>query len=55
VDELSRRASYDSVDDNKRTKAKTTEIYIFPHEMPNGDRFKGGMIDAVIVKENWKR
>jgi hypothetical protein len=55
VDELSRRANYDLGKETKRTKAKTAEIYIFPHEMPNGDRFKGGMIDAVIERENWKR
>ena len=55
VDELSLRANYDeSLEETKRTKAKTAEIYIFPHEMPNGDRFKGGMIDAVIEKESWK-
>lgn len=56
VDELSLRANYEnSLEKSKRTKAKTAEIYIFPHEMPNGDRFKGGMIDAVIEKENWKQ
>ena len=54
-DELSLRANYDSVESGKRTKAKTAKIYIFPHEMPNGDRFKGGMVDAVIEKEDWKR
>jgi hypothetical protein len=55
VDELSQRANYDTAENDKRTKARTAEIYIFPHEMPNGDRFKGGMIDTVIEKENWKR
>ena len=50
--ELSLRSNYDK--DSKRTRAKTTEIYIFPHEMPSGDRFMGGRVHAIIERENWK-
>ena len=36
------------------TKAKVTDIWVHPHEMPTGDYFRGGWIRTLIGKSQWE-
>ena len=38
----------------KRVEAKLTDVYIFPHEMGNGDYFMGGWVRTVVSHAYWK-
>ena len=37
----------------KRVEAKITNIFVYPHEMDNGDYFMGGWVKTVISKPYW--
>ena len=37
----------------KRVEAKLTDIYIYPHEMGNGDYFLGGWVRTVVSHAYW--
>lgn len=32
---------------------ESTEVYVFPQELPNGDLYRGGYVDAVIYEKEW--
>ena len=40
--------------DPVRTVPKVEDIYIYPHEMPTGDYFRGGWIRTLVSKGQWK-
>ena len=37
----------------KRVEAKITNIFVYPHEMDNGDYFMGGWVKTVVSKPYW--
>lgn len=37
-----------------RTRAKVTDIWVHPHEMPTGDYFRGGWIRTLISRSQWE-
>lgn len=37
-----------------RTNPKVTDIWIHPHEMPNGDYFRGGWIRTIVTDSRWE-
>ena len=37
-----------------RTSPKVTDIWIHPHEMPNGDYFRGGWIRTIVTDSRWE-
>ena len=36
------------------TAPKVEDIYIYPHEMPSGDYFRGGWIRTLVSKGQWQ-
>ena len=37
----------------KRVEAKIINIFVYPHEMDNGDYFMGGWVKTVVSKPYW--
>ena len=37
----------------RRTQPQVTDIFIYPHEMPTGDYFRGGWIRTIISESKW--
>ena len=37
-----------------RTKPVIADIWVHPHELPNGDYFRGGWVRTVVTRSHWK-
>lgn len=37
-----------------RTKPMIADIWVHPHELPNGDYFRGGWIRTVVTRSHWR-
>mgnify|MGYP003331273387 CR=1 FL=1 len=37
-----------------RTKPVIADIWVHPHELPNGDYFRGGWIRTVVTRSHWQ-
>ncbi|MFK7822710.1 MAG: hypothetical protein AB8G05_01030 [Oligoflexales bacterium] len=37
-----------------RTKPVIADIWVHPHELPNGDYFRGGWIRTVVTRSYWQ-
>ena len=65
---LEKRADYEDVDQVKealekiaqpllvpvRTKPIIADIWVHPHELPNGDYFRGGWVRTVVTRSHWQ-
>ena len=37
-----------------RTQPVVADIWVHPHELPNGDYFRGGWIRTVVTRSHWE-
>lgn len=37
-----------------RTKPVIADIWVHPHELPNGDYFRGGWVRTVVTRSHWQ-
>lgn len=65
---LEKRSDYDNVHQIKealdqvdhpllvpvRTKPVVADIWVHPHELPNGDYFRGGWVRTVVSRSHWQ-
>ncbi|MFK7824478.1 MAG: TraV family lipoprotein [Oligoflexales bacterium] len=65
---LEKRSDYDNVGQIKealdevdhpllvpvRTKPHIADIWVHPHELPNGDYFRGGWVRTVVTRSHWQ-